>query len=69
MKDINDFFASVDREKLSYDAVREIQGDISNAYEIMSPEAISLMSRITQGFIKAYLRAYHTWLLQQLSDE
>lgn len=69
MKDFNNFLETLDSEKLSYDAVHGIVVDISDAYDYISPEALEVVLRVTQGSIKAYLRAYHTWILQQLSAE
>ena len=68
MKDFNNFLDSIDPETLSYDAVNEIKGNVSNAFDFMSPEEFAIIVRLINGCTKAYLRAYHGWLLEQLSS-
>lgn len=58
----NDFLQHIDVNKLEYDILHGIHGSIEG---LQNDENTQALLRIMQGTVKAYLRAYHDFLLGQ----
>ena len=65
MEDFSTFLDSMDIDKLEFDAVNEITGDISSLFEYVPEEGAAALMRIMHGMIKAYLRQYHDFLREE----
>ena len=68
MKDFQSFLKSVDIDKMEFDIVNDIRGDISDLFEYIPKEGAAALIRIMHATVKTYLRAYHQFLLEQFDE-